>query len=123
MVSVAKKKLLDRRTARVRLAIRKKNKNNRLRLSIFRSNQHIYAQLIDDQKGETVVSASTMEKELRSKLKAGANIEAAKEVGQLIATRAIKKKIEKVVFDKGGNLFHGRIKALAEAAREKGLVF
>ncbi len=91
------------------------------RLNVFRSNANIYAQIIDDVAGITLVSASTIDKEI--KLESGSNIEAAKQVGALVAKRAIEKKIEKVVFDRGGYLYHGRVKALADAAREAGLKF
>ncbi len=91
------------------------------RLSIFRSNKHIFAQLIDDEKGVTLASASSVDKEL--KLENGGNIEAAKKIGELIAERAKKLKIKQVIFDRSGYLYHGRIKALAEAARNKGLEF
>ncbi|MEM7724832.1 MAG: 50S ribosomal protein L18 [Cyanobacteria bacterium P01_A01_bin.45] len=95
----------------------------RPRLAVFRSNQHIYAQVIDDTKHSTLVSASTVEPELKSKVSSGGNCEASSEVGKLIANRAKEKGISKVVFDRGGNIYHGRIKALAEAAREAGLDF
>ena len=91
------------------------------RLNVFRSNSNIFAQIIDDSEGKTLVSASSIDKELN--LKNGGNIEAATKVGQLLATRAKKAKIKKVVFDRGGYLYHGRVKALAEAARENGLEF
>ncbi len=91
------------------------------RLSVFRSNGNIFAQIIDDEKGVTLVSASSIDKEL--KLENGGNVEAAKKVGALLATRAKKDNISKVVFDRGGYLYHGRVKALAEAARENGLEF
>ncbi len=91
------------------------------RLNVFRSNTNIYAQIIDDSKGVTLVSASSGEKDL--KLKSGSNIEAAKAVGKLVAERAKEKKIKAIVFDRGGYLYHGRVKALAEAAREAGLKF
>ena len=93
----------------------------RPRLSVFRSNANITAQIIDDEKGVTLVSASTLEKEL--KITNGGNVEAAKIIGAEIAKRAKKVKITKVVFDRGGYLYHGRVKALAEAARENGLEF
>ena len=93
----------------------------RPRLSVFRSNANITAQIIDDEKGVTLVSASTRESEL--KIANGGNVEAAKLVGAEIAKRAKKAKIEEVVFDRGGYLYHGRVKALAEAARENGLKF
>ena len=91
------------------------------RLNVFRSNANITAQIIDDEKGVTLVSVSTLEKELN--IKNGGNVEAAKLVGAEIAKRAKKAKIEEVVFDRGGYLYHGRVKALAEAARENGLKF
>lgn len=91
------------------------------RLNVFRSNSNIFAQIIDDTKGETLVSASSIDKEL--KLEKGGNVEAAVKVGELIAKRAKKAKIKKVVFDRGGYLYHGRVKALADAARENGLEF
>ena len=90
---------------------------------MFRSSQHIYAQIIDDVKGETLVSASSLEKTMRENLKAGGNVDAAKAVGKLIAERALKKGLKDVVFDRGAYLYHGRVKALAEAAREGGLNF
>ena len=91
------------------------------RLNVFRSNQNIFAQIIDDTKGTTLVSASSIDKDL--KLANGSNIEAATKVGELIAKRAKEAKIKKVVFDRGGYLYHGRVKALADAARENGLEF
>ena len=109
-----------RRTAKVRRRVRRAA-GDRVRLSVFRSSKHIYAQVIDDQKGETLASASSMEKEMREKT--GANIDAAKAVGKLLAERAVQKGVKEVVFDRGGYLFHGRVKALADAARESGLSF
>ena len=91
------------------------------RLSVFRSNKEIYAQIIDDDKKTTLVSASSLDKSL--KLENGGNVEAAKAVGKLLAEKAKKAKIKKVVFDRGGYLYHGRVQALAEAARENGLNF
>jgi large subunit ribosomal protein L18 len=91
----------------------------RPRLNVYRSLNHIYAQVIDDQKGETLVSASTLE----MKAKTGGNIALAKEIGKAVAEKAVKQGIKKVVFDRGGYLYHGRIKALADAAREAGLEF
>jgi large subunit ribosomal protein L18 len=96
---------------------------DRPRLSVHRSGKHIYAQVIDDRAGKTLAAASTVDKTLRAKLKSGANIEAAKEVGKLVAERASKAGVTDVVFDRGGFIYHGRIKALAEAAREGGLSF
>ncbi|MGE3148730.1 MAG: 50S ribosomal protein L18 [Pseudorhodoplanes sp.] len=112
----------ERRTARVRRSV-KSVAGGRARLSVFRSSKHIYAQVIDDVKGQTVASASTMEKAMRESGKTGANIDAAKAVGKLLAERTIKKGVKDVAFDRGRYLFHGRVKALAEAAREGGLNF
>ena len=111
-----------RRTAKVRRNIRRAA-GGRARLSVFRSSKHIYAQVIDDIKGETLASASSLEKSLRGSLKTGANIDAAKTVGKLLAERATAKGVKEVVFDRGGYLYHGRVKALADAAREGGLKF
>ena len=113
---------LERRTARVRRTLRAAA-NGRPRLSVFRSSKHIYAQLIDDAKGQTLVAASSIEKDLRGRLKTGADIEAAKAIGKLLAERAVAKGVKDVLFDRGGYLFHGRVKALADAARESGLNF
>jgi large subunit ribosomal protein L18 len=110
----------DRRRATVRRAI-KEAATGRARLTVFRSSKHIYAQVIDDLKGATVAAASSIEKDMRSKT--GANVDAAKAVGKLVAQRAIEKGVKTVVFDRGGYLYHGRIKALADAAREGGLQF
>ena len=112
----------DRRKATVRRAI-KEAATGRARLSVFRSSKHIYAQVIDDDKGTTVASASSLEKDMRGQLKTGANVDAAKAVGKLVAQRAIEKGVDSVVFDRGAYLYHGRIKALADAAREGGLKF
>jgi large subunit ribosomal protein L18 len=117
---MAYKSPIERRKLRVRRAI-KAAANGRVRLTVHRSSQHIYAQVIDDLKGKTIVSASSMEKDLRTK--SGANIAAAKEVGKLVAERAKAQGIKDVVFDRGRYIFHGRIKALADAAREGGLNF
>ena len=95
----------------------------RPRLAVFRSAKHIYAQVIDDLKGETLASASSLEKPMREAGNTGANIDAAKAVGKLIAERAKEKGIKNAVFDRGGYLYHGRVKALADAAREGGLNF
>ena len=95
----------------------------RPRLNVSRSIQHIYAQLIDDTTGNTIASASTVDKSLRESLKSGGNIEAAKAVGKLIAERGKEKGVEAVVFDRGGYKYHGRVQALADGAREAGLVF
>jgi large subunit ribosomal protein L18 len=111
-----------RRTAKVRRNIRSAA-GGRARLSVFRSSKHIYAQVIDDIKGETLASASSLEKTMREGKKTGANIDAAKTVGKLLAERAAAKGVKEVVFDRGGYLYHGRVKALADAARAGGLKF
>jgi large subunit ribosomal protein L18 len=111
-----------RRKASVRRII-KTAATGRARLSVHRSGKHIYAQVIDDLKGATVAAASTLEKDLRGSLKTGANVDAAKAVGKLVAARAIEKGVKDVVFDRGEYLYHGRVKALADAAREGGLKF
>ena len=111
-----------RRKRRVRLALRRSG-GGRPRLSVFRSSRHIYAQVIDDARGETLASASSLEKEMRAGSNTGADIDAAKAVGKLLAERAVKKGVKEVVFDRGGYLYHGRVKALADAARESGLSF
>ncbi len=111
-----------RRQAQVRRAIRRAA-NGRARLSVFRSSKHIYAQVIDDTKGTTLAAASSVDKEMRGTLKNGADIAAAKAVGKLVAARATAKGVKDVVFDRGSYLYHGRVKALAEAAREGGLKF
>jgi len=117
----------DRNLKRIKrhLRIRKKVKGTpeKPRLAVFRSEKHIYAQIIDDTKGHTLVSASTLDKELRQRLSKTYNTEAAREVGKLIAQRALSLGIKTVVFDRGGFKYHGRIKALADAAREAGLQF
>jgi large subunit ribosomal protein L18 len=115
-------KQIERRKARVRRSI-KAAAGGRPRLSVFRSSKHIYAQVIDDAAGATVASASSMEKDLRGNLKTGADVGAAKAVGKLVAERAAAKGVKEVVFDRGNYLYHGRVKALADAAREGGLSF
>jgi len=115
-------KQLERRKARVRRTI-KAVAGERPRLSVFRSSKHIYAQVIDDRKGATVVAASSLEKAMRSNLKTGADIDAAKAVGKLVAERASAAGVKDVVFDRGNYMYHGRVKALADAAREGGLNF
>jgi large subunit ribosomal protein L18 len=112
----------ERRTGRVRRTI-KRAAGGRARLSVFRSSKHIYAQIIDDEKGETLAAASSVEKDTRGSLKTGADVGAAKAVGKLVAERALGKGITDVIFDRGGYRYHGRVKALAEAAREGGLKF
>jgi large subunit ribosomal protein L18 len=119
---LSSKRLFDRRKRRNRYNLRRGAKG-KLRLSVFRSNLHIYAQVIDDANGKTIAAASTADKDLREKLKAGGNEDAAGEVGKLIAERAAKAGVSVVVFDRGGYAYHGRVKALAEAAREGGLAF
>ena len=116
------KQLFERRKRRTRYTVRSKTKG-RLRLTVFRSSKHIYAQLIDDLEGRTVAQASSIDQELKGKIKNGAGTEAAAAVGKLIAERAIKAEADKVVFDRGGYIYHGRVKALADAAREAGLSF
>lgn len=116
------KRLFDRRKGRVRNRIAK-SAGSRPRLSIFRSGKHIYAQVIDDQASQTLASASSLEKEMRDSKPTGANIEAAGAVGKMIAERAVAAGVSEVVFDRSGYRYHGRVKALAEAAREGGLKF
>lgn len=117
----------SRAAARIKRHYRIRNKVNGTattpRLAVFRSNKHMYAQLIDDVAGTTLAAASTMESEIASKLEASSNIEAAKAVGEAIAKKAIEKGITEAVFDRGGYIYHGRVQALAEAAREAGLQF
>ena len=112
-----------RRIRRYRIRNKVVGSQLRPRLSVFRSSAHIYAQIIDDAKGVTLAAASTLDSDLKGKVKTGANVAAAKEVGRLVAERAIKAGVKEVVFDRGGFIFHGRIKALADAAREGGLSF
>jgi large subunit ribosomal protein L18 len=113
---------IQRRQGRVRGQLRRAA-GDRKRLSVYRSSKHIYAQVIDDDEGVTLASASSIEKTTREDLKTGAGIDAAKAVGKLIAERAKEKGVKDVVFDRGSYLYHGRVKALAEAAREGGLNF
>lgn len=117
---MAKLSLFERRRRRVRTALKARS-GNRPRLSVHRSGQHIYAQVIDDARGHTVAAASTLDKDLRGTT--GSNSAAAAEVGKRIAAAAVKAGVTQVVFDRGGFLFHGRVKALADAAREGGLEF
>src|SRR6185436_9923880 len=112
--------LQTRRRARLRYQLRIKS-GGRPRLSVFRSSKHIYAQVIDDAQGRTLAAASSLEKELKTQLKTGADKAAATAVGKLLAERARKAGVDKVVFDRGGYRYHGRIKALADGAREGGL--
>ena len=117
---MAKLSLFDRRRQRVRTSLRKRG-GERPRLSIHRSGRHMYAQVIDDAEGRTVASASTIDKDVKGKV--GATVEGAQDVGRRVAERAKAAGVTKVVFDRGGFLFHGRVKALADAAREGGLEF
>jgi len=112
----------ERRVARIRRSV-KRAAHGRARLSVFRSSKHIYAQVIDDKAGRTLAAASSLEKAVREKLKTGADTAAAGEVGKLLAERAVAAGVTDVVFDRGRFLFHGRVKALAEGAREGGLKF
>lgn len=114
--------LSAKRRARVRRRLSQRN-NDRPRLSIFRSNRNISAQVIDDRAGRTLAAASSLEKELRESLKSGADKEAAAMIGRLVAERAVANGVKDVVFDRGSYVYHGRVKALAEAARESGLAF
>ena len=116
------KGLQDRRRARLRYQLRRKS-GGRPRLSVFRSGKNIYAQVIDDAAGRTLASASTLDKDLKSGLRHGADKDAATAVGKLVAERALAAGVTEVVFDRGSYLYHGRVKALAEAAREGGLAF
>ena len=120
-MKASRKKLTQRRHYRIRRRI--EGTGDRPRLAVFRSHNHIYAQVIDDDKQHTLAAASTLDKDLRSELSSGNNMTASTAVGSLVAKRALEKGITKVVFDRGGNLYHGRVKALAEAAREAGLDF
>ncbi len=114
------KELFERRKTRARYAIRRAGKG-KPRLSVFRSGKNIYAQVIDDAVGRTLASASTLENALKAEIKTGAGCTAATEVGKVIALRAKEAGVTEVIFDRGGYRFHGRIKALADAAREGGL--
>jgi large subunit ribosomal protein L18 len=119
--------VFSKATARVRRHVRNRKKVQgseiRPRLAVFKSNKYIYAQVIDDSKGTTIVSASSLEKELKEQFKGCVNLAVAKAVGTEVAKRASEKGISKVVFDRGGFLYHGKIKALADGAREAGLEF
>ena len=117
------KKVAARLRRRKRIRSRIQGTPERPRLNVFRSLKHIYAQAVVDTTGKTLASASTLSPELRGTLKYAGNVEAAKKVGELIAKKCLEKGIPKVVFDRNGYLYHGRIKALAEAARASGLIF
>jgi len=112
-----------RRRVHIRLRTRLSGRTQMPRLSVYRSINHIYAQIVDDTRGQTLVSASTRDKEVRTTLKTGGNVAAAKVVGQALAKRATAAGIARVVFDRGGYAYHGRVKALADAARGAGLKF
>jgi large subunit ribosomal protein L18 len=118
----ANQDLRERRRERLRFQLRQKS-GGRVRLSVFRSSKHIYAQVIDDAAGRTVAAASSLDRDLRTGLKTGADKDAAAAVGKLVAERALAAGVKEVVFDRGSYLYHGRVKALAEAAREGGLAF
>ena len=120
-VKMCKQEMRKRRHLRVRKKVN--GSAERPRLNVYRSLRHIYAQLIDDNNGITLVSASTLDMDLRGRLEAAGNKEAARQVGELLAKRAVEKGITEVVFDRGGYLYHGRVRALAEGARSQGLKF
>ncbi|PSB01165.1 50S ribosomal protein L18 [Merismopedia glauca] len=120
-MKLTRRESIQRRHRRVRKKV--DGSAERPRLAVFRSHQHIYAQVIDDTQQHTLAAASSLEPEMREKLASGSNKDAATQVGKLVAERAIAKGIQKVVFDRGGNIYHGRIQALADAAREAGLEF
>ena len=121
-IMLKSKELFLKRARRNRQAIRKRGET-KLRLSVFRSSKNIYAQLIDDQKGSTLVAASSLDKDLKAVIKSGNDKSAAEAVGKLVAERALKEGLKNVVFDRGGYRYHGRVKALAEGARGAGLKF
>ena len=114
--------LYNKRKKRNRNALKKKS-NGRLRLSVFRSSRHIYSQIIDDVQGTTITAASSLESNIKKQFKNCGTKEVATIVGKLIAEKAIKQGVKKVVFDRGGYIYHGRVKNLADAAREGGLIF
>jgi large subunit ribosomal protein L18 len=122
-VSTYIKKRISRERRHQRVRRRVKGTPDRLRLGVFRSNKHIYAQIIDDVNGKVLLTVSTLSSDVKAAIKKGGGIEAAKAVGAAIALKAAEKSITRVVFDRGGYLYHGRIKALADAARENGLLF
>ncbi len=117
----SRKKIREKRHYRLRANIN--GTASKPRLSVYRSNMHMYAQIIDDTVGKTIVSASTLDKELKGALEHTNTVEAAVKVGELVAKRAKEKNIDTVVFDRGGYVYHGKVKALADAAREAGLQF
>lgn len=122
-MALRKVKELSRLRRKKRIKKKIRGTSEKPRLCVFRSANHIYAQVIDDTTGKTLASASTLSKEIRGGLKCYGNIEAAKKVGELIAKNSLDKDIKKVVFDRNGYLYHGKVKALAMLAREKGLEF
>ncbi len=122
-MTLIKKKRMSHLRRRKRIRQKISGTGNRPRLSVFRSLKHIYAQLIDDELGVTITEASTLSPELKEIVEKGSNIEAAQRVGALLAQKAKQHEIEVAIFDRGGHLYHGRIRALAEAAREEGLKF
>jgi len=119
---MASKQAIQKRAQRIRRQL-KKVAGERPRLSVHRSSKHIYAQVIDDAKGHTLAAASSIEKDLKGSLKTGADAAAAAAIGKLVAERAVKAGVTEVIFDRGPYIYHGRVKALAEAAREAGLSF
>ncbi|MCO5083752.1 MAG: 50S ribosomal protein L18 [Rhizobiaceae bacterium] len=119
---MADKQVVQKRAQRIRRQL-KKVAGGRPRLSVHRSSKHIYAQVIDDAKGHTVAAASSLEKDLRGSLKTGADTAAAAAIGKLVAERAVAAGVKEVIFDRGAYIYHGRVKALADAAREAGLSF
>jgi len=119
----AKSRNMSRRKRHRRVRVKISGTTERPRLNVFRSSKHIYAQVIDDQNGKTLIAASSLDPELRSELPTGSNREAARKVGELLAKRALDQGIKSVVFDRGGYLYHGRVKEMADAAREGGLIF
>lgn len=118
-----KRKYIARKMRKQRVRKKIVGTSKRPRLAVFKSLKHIYTQIIDDEKGITLVAASTLSPELKNNLSTAGNIDAARKVGQLIANKAIERKIDSVVFDRGGNPYHGRVQGLADAAREGGLKF
>jgi large subunit ribosomal protein L18 len=119
----AKSRLISRKKRHRRVRTRVSGTPERPRLNVFRSSKHIYAQVIDDLSGRTMAAASSLDPTLRKEIPHGGNKEAARKVGALVADRAVDQGIKEVVFDRGGYLYHGRVKELAEGAREKGLIF
>jgi large subunit ribosomal protein L18 len=116
-------KVLARQKRKKRIKAKVGGTANRPRIAVFRSNNNIFAQMVNDEENKVIVAASTLEKDLKTKLKNTSDVEAAKAVGKLLAEKATKKKIKEAVFDRSGYLYHGRVKALADAAREGGLKF